>query len=44
MPKQALVPSIVTALDRTRGKLRLLARSMVPVKIDSKGLPWPSKS
>ena len=28
----------MTALDRTRGKVRLLARGMVPVEIDSKGL------
>ena len=37
-PARALAAGIVTALDRTRGKVRLLARGMVPVEIDSKGL------
>ena len=37
-PGLALATGIVTALDRTRGKVRLLARGMVPVEIDSKGL------
>jgi len=39
-PRQelALASGIMTALDRTRGKVRLLTRGMVPVEIDSKGL------
>ena len=37
-PDKAIARGIVADLDRTRKKLRLLARGLVPVEVDSKGL------